>query len=288
MSTWFILSICSTVAAGLFVFMQKIAAMRNYNANILNTYSAATSAVIGLIVAAIFEGFSELSFLMLSLAIAAGMLFIIGSNLRMDALRYVDSTIFFPLHKFISPLFALLIGVFIFKESLTRPEWIGVILGLVTPLLLITKSENARQNNLARGLILMVISACLAATSVSINKQGTDMFASVLLFASVTQIFSAMFSLLLKYIHAKNGNQYKDYKTIPVGYALLMGIMQYLSFVMIMLAFSLNGLLAVVYTINSMYILIPIILSIVFYKEHWNLQKVIAIILSLLALFFMV
>lgn len=288
MPTWFLLSLLSTIAAGLFVFMQKIAAMRNYNANILNTYSAATSAGIGLFFAAIFEGFTEFSSVMVGLAVAAGVMFIIGSNLRMDALRYIDSTIFFPLHKFASPLFALIIGVFIFKESLTQPEWIGVILGLITPLLLITKSENARQHNLVKGLIFMIISACLAAASVSVNKQGTDIFASVLLFASVTQICSAIFGLILKYIHSKSTKEHKQHNKTPVSFALIMGVVQYVSFIMIMLAFSLDGMLSVVYTINSMYILIPIVLSIIYYNEHWNLQKALAIALSLLALFFIV
>jgi len=44
--------------------------------------------------------------------------------------------------------------------------------------------------------------------------------------------------------------------------------------------------LAISYTINSFYILIPIILSILIYKEHMNLRKGIAIVLSLLAIIF--
>ena len=53
-----------------------------------------------------------------------------------------------------------------------------------------------------------------------------------------------------------------------------------------MLAFV-DGSLGVVYAIQSLYILIPIILSIVIYKEHWNVRKIFAIILSLAALAFL-
>ena len=49
-------------------------------------------------------------------------------------------------------------------------------------------------------------------------------------------------------------------------------------------AYSLGGSLGIVYTINSLYILIPITLSIMFYNEHWNLRKVTAIALSIAAL----
>ncbi len=51
-----------------------------------------------------------------------------------------------------------------------------------------------------------------------------------------------------------------------------------------LLAFIYGGPLGIVYTINSLYILPPIILAIIFYGEHWNLRKAVAIILSLVAL----
>ena len=52
-------------------------------------------------------------------------------------------------------------------------------------------------------------------------------------------------------------------------------------------AFSVGGTLAVVQTIHSMYILIPIVLAIIFYNEYWNLQKAAAIVLSVVSLAFL-
>ena len=49
-------------------------------------------------------------------------------------------------------------------------------------------------------------------------------------------------------------------------------------------ALSYGGPVAIVYTVTAMYILIPIVLAIIFYNEHWNTQKVIAIIISVAAL----
>jgi uncharacterized membrane protein len=51
-------------------------------------------------------------------------------------------------------------------------------------------------------------------------------------------------------------------------------------------AYGNGGTLGVVQTINSMYILIPIVLAIYFYKEHWNAQKMLAVVLSVVALAF--
>jgi uncharacterized membrane protein len=55
-------------------------------------------------------------------------------------------------------------------------------------------------------------------------------------------------------------------------------------FFLTLLAFIYGGPLGIVYTINSLYILLPIILAIIFYGEHWNVRKAVAIILSVLAL----
>lgn len=287
MSTWFLLSLLSTVTAGLFMFMQKVAVMRNYNVNIFNTYTAAFSAIFALIIAGVFEGFGGFSIKMIIFSLITGALFIVSSNLRMESLHHIDATIFFPLHKFFSPFFAMLIGLFFFKEALTILEWLGVILGLVTPLLLITKSENVRQNYLVKGLLFMLLSACLSAISAAINKEGATIFSSVLLFTATAYIGCAFAGILLQNFHKKTRDRITVAVKIPITFILLTSTIQYLSLITIMLAFSLDGMLSVVYTINSMYILIPIVLSIIFYNEHWNLQKVVAIALSLLALFFM-
>ena len=47
---------------------------------------------------------------------------------------------------------------------------------------------------------------------------------------------------------------------------------------------ALAGNLAVVFTINSFSILIPIILSIIFYKEHFNFKKGLVIVLSIVSI----
>jgi uncharacterized membrane protein len=52
------------------------------------------------------------------------------------------------------------------------------------------------------------------------------------------------------------------------------------------LAYALGGSLSMVQTILSFYVLITIVLSIVIYHEHWDVQKALAIVLSVVALAF--
>lgn len=288
MELWFILALVSSVFAGLHIFVQKIGSARGYNSSLLNSYSAALSAVIGFTIAGIFEDFSDFSFLMLAIAFVSGLVYILGTNLRMDALKYIDATIFLPLHKFVSPLAALVLGIVFFNEVMNATEWWGIILGISVPLLLISSSEKGRQKNMSKGLLLMVVSAILAALVAAINKEGTNIFSSVLLFAAIANALGALAGVVLYRFRKRDlNNQIKethfaDPKLLLLS--LVSGLAQSIGFFVFILAFKFNGPLAIVYTIHSLYIIIPIALSVIFYKEHWNMRKVVAIVLSIGAL----
>ncbi|MDP3881155.1 MAG: DMT family transporter [bacterium] len=291
METWFLLSVISLFFAGFHAFLQKVGAARGYNSSLLNGYSAGISALIGFTFAGFYEGLGEFSGLLVFVAFLSGFVFIIGTNLRMDSLKNIDTTIFFPLHKFISPLIALIVGLVVFREALGFSEWVGVILGIVVPLFLIHSSEKQRQKNLSKGLILMVGSAVMSAVAISINKEGANLFTSIILFASLANAFTAILGMLFYRFRRsglKNGDvelHYLDPKLLRLS--ILSGFIQILSFSSLIMAFSYGGALVIVYTINSLYILVPIVLSIILYKEHWNLRKAAAIVMSIAAVFLM-
>ena len=285
------LAVFSAVFSGLLTFLQKVGSVRGYNSSLLNSYSNGFSALIGFVVAGFLEGYGGFSWSLLGFGFISGLIYIIGVNFRMDALRYIDATILLPLHKFVSPLIVVVIGVTFFEELLSTKEWWGIILGMFVPLMLISSSEKLRQRNLKKGLWLMLFSAVFAAVNVAINKESTDIFTSVLLFMFVTNASSALVGSVIYRFRKKDSSSlvpevcHFDSKLISL--AVLSGVFQVISFATLLLAFANNGPLAVVYTIHSLYILIPISLAIIFYKEHWNFRKVTAIVLSILALFLM-
>lgn len=289
MEIWFIWALLATVFAGLHVFIQKIGSVRDYNSNLLNTYGGLISGCLGLLVVFFTEGYSTLSWTMVIFASVAGASYLIGSNLRMDAMRYIDTTILLPLHKFFSPLFVLVIGLFIFQETLAVTEWWGILLGVLVPLLLISKFEDSRQNNLTKGMLLLVISAAITAANAAINKYGVDLFQSVILFAALSHIGSTVLGFISHKVRRK-GSAPITHSLLDKKFILLtvgLGAIQFISFNSFLYAFATGGPLAVVYTIHSLYIVIPIVLAIVFYKEHWNLRKAIAIIISIAAILLM-
>ena len=286
MELWLIFALISAISAGLLAFAQKISAVRRYNSSLFNGYSAGIASIIGLFVAGIYEGFGSFTWLFIAIALLSGIASLLSTNLRVDSLKHIDTTISFPIHKFISPLFVLIFGIILFDESLTSYEWLGIIVGIFIPLLLINKAEKIRQNNLHKGLILVIISGLLSAIAFVINKYGTELFTSIILFVAIVQGFMALSGAFL-YKNRRTNDIDKhvyiyDYKLLKL--AFWGGVAHFLSFASIMLALIYGGALAVVYTIQSLYIVIPIVLSIIFFREHWNAKKVFVIGLSLVVI----
>ncbi len=284
MEIWFISALGGAVLAGLSNFYFKQAAAKEYNAELFTLYGGLISIFLSVFVLLVLH--QPLKFYgIFSMAVLAGGFIAAQTNIfKVHALRFIDSTIYFPLYKLLAPAFAILAGVTLFQETFTVFEWLGMILGLLVPLLLITPAEKGRQNNLLAGLILILVTAITSVVAAVLNKYATDALVpvSVVLFYASVGICLGTVSA----IHYKRGLQtfLKDIKEhttkkLLIG-ASLRSIFITASMALMLYAYTVGGTLAAVQTVHSFYILIPIVLAIVLYSEHWNIQKIIAIVLT--------
>lgn len=288
MEIWFIASVAGAILAGISNFFFKIAASRGYSAEVFTLHGGLASTILtGFVVLLSHQSLLQFN-LFTAVMLTAGMIASLGGIMKVYALRHIDSTIYFPLFKLLAPALAIIFGIVWFAETFTSIEWAGLLLGLTVPLLLITKAENGRQINLKAGLILVLLTGLTSATAAALNKFVIDAGVGVLvgLFYSslgvfvgtvITIIFKKGFRSTLRHIKT-------DSDAKLVFYGSLRAIFISLGFGLILYAYAHGGTLAVVQTISSMYILIPVVLSIIFYSEHWNLQKAAAIILSVASL----
>jgi uncharacterized membrane protein len=285
---WFVFALLSAVFAGLHTFMVKVAAEKKYDTYLLGAFSSFVTAVLALI---LFIATSPDRFVPGSLylfGIATGVLFASFTIARMEALKLIDAALFFPLYKVIGPAVVAVIGIFILKESITPAELIGIGLSCAVPLLLISREENHRQKNLRLGLILMAVGTVLASFSAAVNAVAVQGNASLALpLVALANAFAAVvhFGLFLSK-HRKAGirSQMRAFSTKTfLSMSFANGVVQLLSFYFLLLALV-DSNLSIVYSINAHYILIPVLLSVWLYKEHWNKQKAAALVLSMLAL----
>lgn len=288
MEIWFAAALAGAVLAGVSNFFFKTAASRGYNAEVFTLYGGLVSALITVAAAWFYDQLSLQINWHIVVMIFAGMVASLGGIMKVYALRHIDSTIYFPLFKLLAPGLAIIFGIVFFSESFTTYEWFGMLLGLLVPLLLITKAENGRQMNLKAGLLFVLLTALTSAFAAALNKLVIDAGVSVLsglFYASLGVFIGTVLTII-----AKKGIKYTyrhieaDSSPSLIFYGALRAVFISLGFGLILYAYAHGGTLAVVQTIHSMYILIPIVLSIVFYNEHWNLQKAVAIILSVAAL----
>jgi uncharacterized membrane protein len=284
---WFIYAILSAITGGIYIFTTKVAVERGYNGVVFNTIGSFVSAVILLSLTGFIAGYEWLSWYALLFVALNAVLYMIGNLVRYDALGCIDTAIFYPLYKTLSPILAIAAGVYLFSESFTQMEWVGLLFSLTVPLLLISSQEKSRQRNLSRGLFLLVVAAILATLSAVALKLGTQETTNMWMFSALAHSGLVLVGTTLL-LRKQSPKALLDSATKPKDskYMFLMGIMginHAFSFVFFMLALS-QGTLALVYTIQSLYILIPIVLSVIFYNEHWNYRKIMAIVISIAAL----
>ena len=287
MELWFVYAVASAITGRLYAFVQKVASAKDLNSTLIASYSAGIAGVFGLVTAVFTSGFSDWNYLIIAYAFICGALYVVGAITRLDALKYIDSTIFFPLYKLLGPLVAIGFGFLFFQEYFSSIEWLGIFLSVTVPLLLVSKSEKGRQSNLTKGLWLLVLCSVFTAASTAVGKAGADLFVNLLMFVGWTNFFSFLFGMgLFGFTQRKKSIKQPIAESANMQVFILVcisGIFQFLTTLFLTLGYA-HGTLGLVYTINSLYILIPIVLSILFYKEHWNARKAIAIILSILAL----
>ncbi len=278
LSTWHILAIVSVVFSGLFSFVLKVAAERTHSSPALNMVAAIVSSILSL-AGAIVAG-ESLSTLVIVLGIIDGLTFIVSSVSRSDALKHIDATLFFPLYKIVGPTFVAIAGMALFDERLSVVQAIGLALALAVPLLLIDAKEHGRQKDLRRGVWLLVVTAACVSTGALLGKVAMNAGAGVFTFSAIAYLVTVL-GLGMQHADARIGQM----STMPHAWDIIrlgamVGLFQFIGFVTLIYAFRF-GPVSTTYAINSTYIVIPIILSIWYYGEHWSARKVIAIALSI-------
>jgi drug/metabolite transporter (DMT)-like permease len=184
-------------------------------------------------------------------------------------------------------MLAVIFGLMFFGERFTVLQWIGIAFGHLIPLLLISKAEHNRQNNLIMGLLMVVIVSATSSVAAALNKYAIDSGMSELttLWYSVWGIFSGSLIVLFVKLRSLPFSYIRDNTTADlVKSAVFRSVLICLSMLCVLFAYGNGGDLGIVQTIHSLYIVIPIVLSVLIYKEHINWKKVIAVILCIVSL----
>ena len=284
---WFFWAVMAIVVGGVHAFILKVAVEKKYDSVLISSVTPLVSACFGTAVLWVMGSTFEPSLFFIEMAIISAVLFIITSVLRQEGLSKIDTTIYFPINKTVSTSVAAFIGIFLLNESLTGLQYVGVLLGIIVPLLLMNRSEHARQKNIILGVQLATTTAVLSTIAQMVNSFGVskEIFDGSILFLVLIHIFTALFGLSYFWVRQgskKFGEQFRANFNTPSqqGFVLLASLVHFFAFFSLLMAFS-SGYFSVVYTITSLGIVVPIVLSILVYKEHWDRRKVLALVLAI-------
>ena len=181
-------------------------------------------------------------------------------------------------------MFIILIGFFIFDESLTNKQLFGFLIGFFVFIILYEKDISNNKNIKKMGFIFLGFSILFIVLTnfFKFNIKYIDF--NIFNFLFLDGVFGTIFLFIMNY---KKINFSNSKKIFLKNYKLIFSIssIKYLSII-----FYVNSFLLIPYgiafKINSFSILIPILLSAYFLKEEIKTRQILAIILSIISIYF--
>lgn len=279
--SWFIPTLAAMALYGLFNFLYKIAAEKKCDSIAVVNIATATVFCLSLVANAA-RGFSfENMRLTLLLTLGNGCFFLLGSVLKVEALRYVPSSIAFPLNK-MNVLFVLFIAVLVFGEKPGLVQFLGIA---VACLMIFTARKKPRGQDAAgrytRGFVLALLAGLFTAISVSFGRVAARSPVGRLNYVMLSYGLVA----LLAYTWnrgVRKGRYSVDRVTVAIGVSA--GCLNFIGYLLVLEAFS-KGPLSIIHPVLSMAIIIPIVLSVIFFREKLTPRNVVAVVLCLIAVF---
>ena len=197
----------------------------------------------------------------------------------MESLKYIETSIFFPIHKILQIFATFLIWMFFFGEYLWSIELFTVFLWILMILLLSGSDNKKKQINYKKWIIYLLLANFALLFSSSINKYiwFIDFDLATYMFYSFI-IWTIYLLLTKKDIYKKSS---KKLSKKELFYWFFRWIILLGSFTTLMLALK-TWPFVLVSIITSTAVFIPIILSIIFYKEKINRSKILAFILMIM------
>jgi multidrug transporter EmrE-like cation transporter len=281
METWLIYAIISIFAAGIHNFLLKVSTEKNYNGSLTSLLWYSVWAVVACIYFLYTWGKIDGWEWMIYFAFGNVLFYFLSMLTRMEGMRNIDTVIFYPLYKTISPVLVTLVSFFFFQEVLSLKEGIWIIIGIMIPLMLITSHENKIQRNLKKWVIFVIFTSLFIGVSAAFSKGVMIEWANVELFIFLSMWLGSIISAIsYKFFHKNSKGNYNKEWMLKFGF--IIWIFHFLAFMTFQKALTWN--LAVVFTINSFSILVPIILSVIYYKDHFNKKKAFVIALSIVSI----
>ena len=279
---WFFYAILAALANGLQGFLNKTAIEKRNDPYLVTFFSASVSYILaGIMLFVEKPKIGDLRWLMILGTIGGvGFYFVMISRLR--ALKYLPSSTVFTLFRSnILPILALILILYaLFLESISLTKLLGVLL-IVIAIFILSKGgeEKTSRANFQLGLGLILLAALISAILYISQKIAVDILSiNIHSFIFVINLEVAIISMIILGYKREVPNKMSSLKN-----GALIGVYSYFSFLFFLMAIK-RGNLSLIVPVNSSSFIIPILLSVYFYKEKLTSKKILAALLTLVGL----
>jgi len=282
---WFTYTLFALVTYGIVDFFYKVAANHDCAPSRVLHYASLCVACLSL-AAILFTGSEFLQVrAILFYALLNSTFFAVSIVCKVSSLKKAPAGIIFPLTK-INSIFLILIAVFFLGESLSVRQWLGVALSfaMVVYINCNLKEESEKGKTFSgkgqkQGVLLAILAAIAAAISMLVGKFAV---AEVSIFPYMCVSYFLVWGntfWINRLVVKKSCENSADIK-----FGLIIGAFNFVAYFCFLQAVRL-GPLALVQGINSNVFVIPIVLSILIYKEKFDLRKFFILALTLVCIF---
>ena len=286
MELWLVYTIASAILGWINAFFLKMIATNWYNKDFIffvrYIFGALGAWILYISMWDWYEWIITLTILMIVLAFIKALFSYIITYSKVKSLENITATVFFPLYKTITIVCVSLVSIVIFWDKLWVKEIIGLLMWISIPFILINKEESKKERNMKQWVFFVLICWVSASIWAIVDKYINVLEYNIELFTFLFMILGIFISYA-KYKNTKKKNE--SHNTLvtktDIWFSVIVWLLMFASMYLFVKALTWN--LAIVYTINSFNILIPIILSVIFYKEEMTMKKAFVIFLSIVS-----
>ncbi|NQZ84946.1 MAG: EamA family transporter [Nanoarchaeales archaeon] len=284
MEVWLFYSLIAALLLGFFSFTTKIASERKLDETYILFFLYLFSSIYSVIYLFLFGEFI-LNSITIIIAVIMGIGYPYVLKTRLISLRYISASTYFINYRIFSSTILLGLGVLIFSEVLNYFQLLGILIGFLVFYLLLEKKTSSETNvEFKKGILFLFIGIVLvsllhvAAKYNAVNNP--EFFTYNLLHFTIGTIFFIFTKFdKIKQINSKT----KNIKFI-IWFSALQGLLFSGNGMFFYYAYQV-GNLAIVYKTISYSLFIPVVLSIIVYKEKVDFKKVIAFVLTVVSIY---
>ncbi len=205
-------------------------------------------------------------------------------NIRFISLKNILLSTYFIYYRSTLSLVLIIVGHIVFFERFRVQDYIGLIIGFVIFYLFYEREETKKGSNFKKGMKYLFIGVILAILLHTVSKYM--MSSDIHLFSSL--FFQGLFGILIMIFanitHLKNEIKNYPKKLRDILFFSVCGILNTIFLYFIFAAYEV-GPIGIIYKVVAYSMFIPIVLSMLFYKEEINKKKFIGIILAIFSIF---